>query len=72
VSAGADREARHPAIRTVQELPGHENVETATIYTHVLGRGEARGTHRTGCRARLARQSNANVDRLLTKQTITE
>jgi integron integrase len=26
-------------IRTVQELLGHENVETTTVYTHVLGEG---------------------------------
>ncbi len=26
-------------IRTVQELPGHANVKTAMIYTHVLNRG---------------------------------
>jgi site-specific recombinase XerD len=26
-------------IRTVQELPGHKNVQTTMIYTHVLNRG---------------------------------
>ena len=26
-------------IRTVQELLGHESVETTMIYTHVLGKG---------------------------------
>lgn len=26
-------------IRTVQELPGHSNVETTEIYTHILKRG---------------------------------
>ncbi|PID56083.1 integrase [candidate division KSB3 bacterium] len=26
-------------IRTVQELLGHDNVETTMIYTHVLNRG---------------------------------
>lgn len=26
-------------IRTVQELLGHENVQTTMIYTHVLNRG---------------------------------
>ena len=26
-------------IRTVQEIPGHENQNTAMIYTHVLNRG---------------------------------
>jgi integron integrase len=28
-------------IRTVQELPGHNDVETTMIYTHVLNRGPA-------------------------------
>jgi site-specific recombinase XerD len=26
-------------IRTVQELPGHKEVSTTMIYTHVLNRG---------------------------------
>ena len=26
-------------MRTVQELPGHENVRTTMIYTHILHRG---------------------------------
>ncbi len=26
-------------IRTVQKLPGHRDVKTAMIYTHVLNRG---------------------------------
>ena len=26
-------------IRTVQELPGHRDVKTTMIYTHVLNRG---------------------------------
>ena len=26
-------------IRTVQQLPGHSNVETTMIYTHVLNKG---------------------------------
>ncbi|NTU50134.1 MAG: tyrosine-type recombinase/integrase [Desulfobulbaceae bacterium] len=26
-------------IRTVQELPGHNDVRTTMIYTHVLNRG---------------------------------
>ncbi len=26
-------------IRTVQELPGHKEVKTKQIYTHVMGRG---------------------------------
>ncbi len=29
------------AIRTVQELLGHRDVATTTIYTHVLNRGPA-------------------------------
>jgi integrase len=32
-------------IRTVQELPGHRDVSTTTIYTHVLRHG-ARGVRR--------------------------
>jgi site-specific recombinase XerD len=28
-------------IRTVQELPGHSDVKTTMIYTHVLNRGPA-------------------------------
>jgi site-specific recombinase XerD len=28
-------------IRTVQELPGHRDVTTTQIYTHVLNRGPA-------------------------------
>jgi site-specific recombinase XerD len=31
-------------IRTVQELLGHESVETTMVYTHVLNRG-GRGVH---------------------------
>lgn len=30
---------RASAIRTVQELLGHEDVQTTMIYTHVLNRG---------------------------------
>jgi integrase len=31
-------------VRTVQELLGHQDVETPLIYTHVLNRGD-RGVH---------------------------
>ncbi len=37
-------------IRTVQELLGHNNVETTMIYTHVLNRGG--NAQRTGCERR--------------------
>ncbi|KMJ54576.1 hypothetical protein ACG97_02165 [Vogesella sp. EB] len=30
---------KHQDIRTVQELLGHKDVQTAMIYTHVLNRG---------------------------------
>jgi len=41
------------AIRTVQELPGHKDVHTTMIYTHVLNRG-SRGVRSPA--DRLARQ----------------
>ena len=30
---------RHCSIRTVHELPGHADVSTTMIYTHVLNKG---------------------------------
>jgi integron integrase len=61
-------------IRTVQELLGHESVETTMIYTHVLnrgGRGVLSPLDTVGVGSEAPRQTNTAVDLCRPRQTNT-